>query len=89
MEDSATAEISRSQVWQWLRHGAKLEENGQQVTKSLVNRLATEFVKSCDSKDRLLTVAHAVSVGRVGNIADKSVLDTVARSTLWNGNGND
>jgi malate synthase len=25
MEDTATAEIARSQVWQWLRHGAKLE----------------------------------------------------------------
>jgi len=24
MEDAATAEISRAQVWQWLRHGAKL-----------------------------------------------------------------
>ena len=22
MEDAATAEISRSQVWQWIRHGA-------------------------------------------------------------------
>jgi malate synthase len=26
MEDAATAEISRSQVWQWIRHGAKLED---------------------------------------------------------------
>jgi malate synthase len=35
MEDAATAEISRSQVWQWLRHGARLEE-GEVVTRSLV-----------------------------------------------------
>ncbi|MFY9549715.1 MAG: malate synthase A, partial [Thermoanaerobaculia bacterium] len=26
MEDAATAEISRTQVWQWLRHGARLED---------------------------------------------------------------
>ena len=42
-EDSATAEISRCQVWQWIHHGARLEETGQLVTASLVRRLATEF----------------------------------------------
>ncbi len=26
MEDAATAEISRAQVWQWLKHGAKLKD---------------------------------------------------------------
>ncbi|MEE8123791.1 MAG: malate synthase A, partial [Alphaproteobacteria bacterium] len=26
MEDAATAEISRAQVWQWLRHGARLDD---------------------------------------------------------------
>jgi malate synthase len=34
MEDAATAEISRSQVWQWLRHGAKLAD-GRMVTREL------------------------------------------------------
>lgn len=28
MEDAATAEISRTQVWQWLRHGARLDDGG-------------------------------------------------------------
>ncbi|HEX8073989.1 MAG TPA: malate synthase A [Thermoleophilaceae bacterium] len=41
MEDAATAEISRSQVWQWVRHGAELE-NGQLVTPELVRRLEDE-----------------------------------------------
>jgi malate synthase len=41
MEDAATAEISRSQVWQWLRHGVKLED-GQEVTAELVRRLEDE-----------------------------------------------
>jgi malate synthase len=35
MEDTATAEIARSQVWQWLRHGVRLQE-GSQVTPKLV-----------------------------------------------------
>jgi malate synthase len=34
MEDAATAEISRTQVWQWLRHGARLDD-GRQVTHPL------------------------------------------------------
>jgi malate synthase len=41
MEDAATAEISRAQVWQWLKHGAKLD-NGRPVDRPLVDRLLTE-----------------------------------------------
>jgi malate synthase len=41
MEDAATAEISRAQVWQWLRHGAMLDD-GTSVTRSLVVRLIDE-----------------------------------------------
>jgi len=41
MEDAATAEISRSQVWQWIRHGAKLAD-GRVVTKDLAHRLLDE-----------------------------------------------
>ena len=40
MEDAATAEIARSQVWQWLRHGAELSK-GIKVTPELVNRYET------------------------------------------------
>jgi malate synthase len=40
MEDAATAEISRSQVWQWIRHEIKLE-TGQIVTPELVGQVAT------------------------------------------------
>ena len=37
MEDAATAEISRSQVWQWLRHGITLDD-GTKVTPELVRK---------------------------------------------------
>jgi malate synthase len=41
MEDAATAEISRSQVWQWLRNDLALD-GGQTVTRDLVERLIEE-----------------------------------------------
>jgi malate synthase len=41
MEDAATAEIARSQVWQWVHHGVQLAE-GDRVTADLVRRLAHE-----------------------------------------------
>jgi len=37
MEDAATAEISRTQVWQWVRHGARLSD-GRAVDIALVRR---------------------------------------------------
>jgi len=41
MEDAATAEISRSQVWQWIHNDVTLED-GPGVTKDLVERLIDE-----------------------------------------------
>jgi malate synthase len=40
MEDAATAEISRGQVWQWVRHGAQLDD-GRPITAELVRELET------------------------------------------------
>ena len=41
MEDAATAEISRSQVWQWLHNDVTLDD-GPQVTRDLVERVIRE-----------------------------------------------
>jgi malate synthase len=38
MEDAATAEISRSQIWQWIRHKTSLED-GTPVTRELVEKI--------------------------------------------------
>ncbi|MEJ7605947.1 MAG: malate synthase A [Bryobacteraceae bacterium] len=52
MEDAATAEISRSQVWQWVRHAAKLSD-GRVVTPDLVREaIATELVKKPQTPNR-------------------------------------
>jgi malate synthase len=41
MEDAATAEISRSQVWQWIHNDVTLDD-GPLVTRDLVERLIDE-----------------------------------------------
>ncbi len=41
MEDLATSEISRSQLWQWVRFGAKLDD-GRKITLELYQVLLTE-----------------------------------------------
>lgn len=45
MEDAATAEISRAQLWQWLRQGVKLED-GRTLDQSLFDRLYAEEVQN-------------------------------------------
>ena len=45
MEDAATAEISRTQIWQWLKHRAALDD-GRTVTRPMVEDLvAQEFAR--------------------------------------------
>ena len=51
MEDAATAEISRTQVWQWIRHGAHLAD-GRRIDRDLFRRILAET-----------TVAIRTSVG--------------------------
>ena len=59
MEDAATAEICRAQVWQWLRHGASLDD-GRVITPSLVReamkrqvtRLRTEVPRTAARNGR-------------------------------------
>ncbi|MET9988624.1 malate synthase A [Streptomyces mutabilis] len=41
MEDAATAEISRSQIWQWINAGVVLD-NGERVTAELARKVAAE-----------------------------------------------
>jgi malate synthase len=41
MEDAATCEIARSQVWQWVHNGVTMDD-GRKVTAELVRQVATE-----------------------------------------------
>ncbi len=42
MEDAATAEISRSQVWQWIRHRARFSDGSATIDADLTRRLLDE-----------------------------------------------
>ena len=42
MEDAATAEISRAQVWQWINHSEGKLDDGRKITLELVRQLTTE-----------------------------------------------
>jgi malate synthase len=51
MEDAATAEICRSQIWQWIHNDAKLDD-GTPITRELVTRiLDEELAKLGDTAD--------------------------------------
>jgi malate synthase len=41
MEDAATAEISRAQIWQWIKYGAELED-GVKATREFFERALRE-----------------------------------------------
>lgn len=70
MEDAATAEISRSQVWQCVRHAAELED-GQVVSEDLVTRILAEELLSLqvglqeDSPEAEQAVAAADLLGHL------------------------
>ena len=49
MEDAATAEISRAQLWQWIHHKAKLN-NGKQITLHLFDEWMAEELEVIKSE---------------------------------------
>jgi malate synthase len=59
MEDAATAEICRAQVWQWVRHRAKLQ-NGAEVTRKLVADMVAERKEQLPAGDRLSLAAQVL-----------------------------
>lgn len=68
MEDAATAEISRAQIWLWIKRQVKLSD-GRPVTAELYSKL----------KEEELARLKAISPGRLdesGKILDKLVLDS-------------
>ena len=46
MEDAATAEISRTQVWQWIHHPEGQLEDGREVTVELFEQLLSEEMEN-------------------------------------------
>jgi malate synthase len=48
MEDAATAEISRAQIWQWIRQEARLDD-GRTVTADLFRTLLAEEMQALEA----------------------------------------
>ena len=66
MEDAATAEISRSQVWQWIRNATRLDD-GRTVTGALVRQILEEETAALlgeagDDTARRARIAEAVDL---------------------------
>jgi len=49
MEDAATAEISRAQLWQWRVHGAKLD-NGKTIDENLLNDVFRSVISELNTQ---------------------------------------
>lgn len=61
MEDTATAEISRAQIWQWIRHRAALQD-GRTITRELVSAMLPEEL----AKIEKLIGAENFAAGKFG-----------------------
>ena len=66
MEDAATAEISRAQLWQWIHYGVKMAD-GEKMSESLYKSLRTQIVSELEQ-----TGAH---LNEAVSVLDKIVLD--------------
>ncbi len=74
MEDAATAEISRSQIWQWIRSPKGVLDDGRKVTKQMVSTLTADEL----TKTPAIVGADAYAAGKYvegANLFEKLVLD--------------
>lgn len=58
MEDAATAEISRSQIWQWLRHGAKVDMEDGSTAKMTSTLFDTVFTQEIETLEETMSAAE-------------------------------
>jgi len=70
MEDAATAEISRAQLWQWLRHEARLED-GRTIDPLLVKQTIAS-----ETERRLIRAGSVVNrITEASELLEKFVLE--------------
>jgi malate synthase len=83
MEDAATAEISRSQLWQWIRHGAVIDGGGE-MTREYYQRVRAETLDALETegpaKARLAEAAAVLDTLVLGEW--ENFLTTVAMPML-------
>ena len=62
MEDAATAEISRTQLWQWIRHGASIDGAGTMTREYFQRVRATELARLLASADAVSRITDAAAL---------------------------
>jgi malate synthase len=62
MEDAATAEISRTQLWQWIRHGAEIDGAGEMTREYYQRVRAEELARLRDGADAVSRITDAAAL---------------------------
>lgn len=75
MEDAATAEISRAQLWQWLHHPNAIMDNGVTITPDLYRQLADEEMEKINVSYGENRSSRKIEAAR--KLLDSLVLDNV------------
>jgi len=74
MEDAATAEISRAQIWQWIHNPRGVLSDGRDITLDLVRQLADEET----DKIKVVWGEVAFNASRIGEA--RAIVDTLISS---------
>ncbi|KAL8972479.1 MAG: hypothetical protein Q9183_000534 [Haloplaca sp. 2 TL-2023] len=82
MEDAATAEVSRSQLWQWCRHGVTTAE-GKRVDKAFAQKLLKEQADELASKAPKGNKYHLAAQYFAGQVTGEDYADFLT-SLLYN-----
>jgi malate synthase len=69
MEDAATAEIARCQIWQWIRHGTRLTD-GRIIDHELVGKLLDEEYTAAENESQ----ERDENLARAGNLFNRMAL---------------
>ena len=60
MEDAATAEISRAQIWQWMHHKVHTQDDGVVISKDMIHTIVRNVVKIHEGKGKWLLAGRLV-----------------------------
>jgi len=74
MEDAATAEISRAQIWQWQKHGVNTQDDGLLIDSSRIYSLVNKHVERAQEE--------APDAGRKWKLAGSLVAEMLTKPKL-------
>jgi len=80
MEDAATAEISRAQLWQWVHHHAVLQDEehaGQPINTDLCNQLLdAEVARNIENAPPARVAAYHLAAALIRNLIDAPAFES-------------